>query len=389
YALVDYQTAYFKANYPVAFLAASMTLDIHNTDKLNTFRQELDRLHIALLPPDVNRSDPVFSVETGEDGTQAIRYALGAIKGVGVEAMRGLVAAREAGGPFADPFDLARRVDLRSMNKRLWENMIRAGAFDALEPNRARLHGAVDTLHGHGSAEAAERSSGQSSLFGGAGGGLETPALPEIPDWDMMERLKHEFEAIGFYLSAHPLDSFNTARVGAVPSGQLADRVKGGATQIKMAGVVMSKREMSTRNGGRMAFVVLSDASGVFEVTLFSEVLAAARPLLDGGTPLLLTVDLQSNGDMMRLTCQRIEPLDEAVARSGLGLTIFLGDGKAVKPLHALLEREGQGRGRVNLMVPLGDGREAEIVLPRGYAIGAKTRAALRSTQGVVDVREV
>ena len=390
YALVAYQTAYFKANHPVAFLAASMTLDLGNTDKLNAFRQELDRIGIALLPPDVNRSEAVFSVERQEDGALAIRYALGAIKGVGAEAMRALVAERQKNGPFKDVFDVSRRVDPKVMNKRQWENLIRAGAFDRLDANRARLHAGVDLLVRHASAQAEERSAGQSNLFGGAnGGGLDAPPLPGIDDWDMMERLKQEFEAIGFYLSAHPLDSFNTVRVGAVPSSDIASRLRGTSTVFKMAGVVMSKREMSTRSGGRMSFVMLSDATGVFEVTLFSEVLAASRHLLEGGTPLLLSLEAQTNGDDHRLTCQRIEPLDEAIARAGIGLKVFLDEPNAAAPLATTLGREGDGRGRVNIMVPVGEGREVEIVLPKGYAITAKGRAALRAIPGIVDVQEV
>ena len=276
------------------------------------------------------------------------------------------------------------------MNKRQWENLIRAGAFDRLDGNRARLHAGVDLLVRHGSAQAEERSAGQSNLFGGAdGGGLDAPPLPGVADWDMMERLKQEFEAIGFYLSAHPLDSFNTVRVGAVPSSGIAQRLRGGATAFKMAGVVMSKREMSTRSGGRMAFVMLSDSAGVFEVTLFSEVLASSRHLLDGGTPLLLSLEAQPNGDNPRLTCQRIEPLDEAVARAGIGLRVFLDEPKAAAPLATTLGREGDGRGRVNIMIPIGEGREVEIVLPKGYAVSAKGRAALRAIPGIVDVQEV
>ncbi len=390
YALVAYQTAYFKANYPVAFLAASMTLDLGNTDKLNAFRQEVDRIGIKLLTPDINKSQAVFSVEPLDNGEHAIRYALGAIKGVGAEAMRALVAEREANGPFKDVFDVSRRVDPKIMNKRQWENLIRAGAFDRLDPNRAHLHAGVDLLVRHGSAQAVERSQGQSNLFGGEGGArLDTPPLPAVPDWDMMDRLKHEFEAIGFYLSAHPLDSFNTIRVGAVPSSGVAHRLRGGATAFKMAGVVMSKREMSTRSGGRMAFVMFSDTAGVFEVTLFSEILASSRHLLDGGTPLLLSLEAQPNGDNPRLTCNRMEPLDEAVARAGVGLTVFLDEAKAAAPLATTLDREGIGRGRVNIMVPIGDGREVELVLPKGYAISAKGRAALRSIPGIVDVQEV
>src|SRR5690606_18020119 len=239
YALVAYQTGWLKANWPVEFFAASMTLDLGNTDKLNVFKQELDRMGIALLPPDVNRSDAVFAVEvlpegqeTKGKGGKAIRYALGAIKGVGIEAMRDLVRARREGGPFRDLFDFARRVDPRHLNRRQLENLIKAGAFDSLEPNRARVIAAVDTLVRYAQGQAADRETGQESLFGGAA--FATPRLPQMPDWDVMERLRQEFEAVGFYLSAHPLDAYNTRRLGVARSAEIGARAHQGATELRL-----------------------------------------------------------------------------------------------------------------------------------------------------------
>ncbi|MEE8270189.1 MAG: DNA polymerase III subunit alpha [Alphaproteobacteria bacterium] len=391
YALVAYQTAYLKANYPVEFMAASMTLDLGNTDKLATFRQELDRLGVTLLTPDINRSDPVFAVERLADDGKAIRYAMGAIKGVGVEAMKAVAAERDANGRFADVFDVAARLDPKTVNKRQWENLVRAGAFDALNDNRAQLLAGVDTLVRRGHAAAAERQSGQSSLFGGDGAtaALTAPALPAVDEWDLMERLKQEHDAIGFYLSAHPLSGFNTARVGAVPAADIGPRLHAGATTIKMAGIVMAKRETSTRSGNRMAFVTLSDTSGVYEVTLFAEVLVKAAPLLEGGMLVLLRVELQQNGDTPRLTCHDIEPLDQAVARASVRLKVYLDSERAVGPLQSTLAREGPGRGQIRVLVPIGTGREAEIALPQAYAVTAKGRAALKAIPGVVDVQEI
>src|SRR5262249_18559035 len=166
YALVAYQTAWLKANYPVEFFAASMTLDLGNTDKLNVFRQELDRLKIRLLPPDINRSRVGFGVELLPDGSRAIRYALAAVKGLGEGAVASMVQEREANGPFKDLFDFADRVDARGLNKRQLENLIAAGAFDPLNPNRRQTFEAVEVMLRHAGRAADDRASQQVSLFG-------------------------------------------------------------------------------------------------------------------------------------------------------------------------------------------------------------------------------
>lgn len=389
YAIVAYQTAYLKANHPVEFLAASMTLDLGNTDKLNVFRQELTRLKIKLLIPDINKSEAVFAVETLPDGSKAIRYALGAIKGVGPEAMRSLVQEREKGGPFKDLFDLARRLDLKLMNKRQLENLARAGAFDSIERNRARVVASFETLLRYAHTMAAERESGQIGLFGGpAGGGLSAPPLPTIPDWDSMERLRQEFDAVGFYLSAHPLDTYNTKRLGSVRSAEIGQKMRMGHTQLRLAGILMAKREMTTKTGNRMCFGTFSDASGVFEVTFFAETLATARQLLEVGAALAMAVEIQSRGEELRLTALSVEPIDQALARSAARFIIYVDGVQAIQPLHGLLDREGQGRCKVNLQLLLSPTEEVEIELPGAYAVGGRAKAALKSVPGVLSVEE-
>ena len=178
YALIAYQTAYLKANHPVEFLAASMTLDRGNTDKLNVFRQELDRLEITLLQPDINRSGVDFEVETDQSGASAIRYALAAIKNVGAGAMAMVIAERDENGPFTDLFDFARRLDTGQINKRQIENLAKAGAFDGLDPNRAQVVSAADLLLRHATVALQERQSSQVNLFGEAADEIATPPLP-------------------------------------------------------------------------------------------------------------------------------------------------------------------------------------------------------------------
>ncbi|WP_029007595.1 DNA polymerase III subunit alpha [Azospirillum halopraeferens] len=392
YALVAYHTAYLKANYPVEFMAASMTLDLGNTDKLNVFRQELSRLGIRLLTPDINRSDSIFGVEVLPDGTKAIRYALAAVKGVGLQAMKAVVDERRKNGPFRSLFDFARRLDLETINKRQLENLTCAGAFDGIDANRARVHGALETLIRYARAEAAERQSGIGNLFGGGGGGLSEPNLPKVADWEPLEKLKHEFQAIGFYLSAHPLDAFARAlgRMKVLRSAEIAGAVaRGGSTRYKMAGIVVSKKEKTAKSGSRFAFVELSDAGGGYEVTCFSEVLSSSRDLLEPGTPVLLTVDAQMNGEEVRLTCQEVKPLEEAVASVSDGLRVVLRDDRPLPGLKGTLERFSKGRGRVHVLVEVEPLKEIEIQLPGSYFINAQSRAALKAVPGVVEVADL
>ena len=386
YALVAYQTAYLKANYPVEFMAASMTFDMGNTDKLNLFRQELDRLGIRLLTPEVNRSRADFGVERLEDGTKAIRYALGAIKNVGESAMEALVAEREAQGPYRSLGDFANRIDPRGLNKRQIENLARAGAFDGLNPNRRQVHDGAETIVRHAAAAAGERASAQVNLFGEAGGG-EGPdlVLPRVEDWSAMDRLREEFEAIGFYLSAHPLDAYGAglARLGVVRAADLPSTLARAAGRKRAAGIVIGRQERTSRQGNRFAFIQFSDASGVFEVMVFADLLARCQDLLESGEPLLVTLEARGEGEGLRLTAQDIEPLEAAVAAAGGGLKIFLSDPQPLVSLKSVLGRDGRGRGRVALVVDLPGRNEVALELEERYRLGPEIRQAIKAIPGL------
>ncbi|NIA67292.1 DNA polymerase III subunit alpha [Pelagibius litoralis] len=386
YALVAYQTAYLKANHPVEFIAASMTYDMGNTDKLNVYRQELQRLGIALLLPDINRSERDFSVEALDDGTPAIRYALAAVKNVGGAAMDSVIEERQSGGAFKSLADFAQRVDVKQINKRQVENLARAGAFDDLSPNRAQVYHAAETIVRYASAAASERESAQVNLFGAADESepLALP-LPPVEDWPGMDRLRNEFDAIGFYLSAHPLDTYGPTleKIKAKTSTEVMQMGK--SDLVTMAGIVIGKRELNSRKGNRMAFVQLTDASGVFEVTLFSETLSQAREFLEGGQPLSLKVSVEHRGeDEPRLTAQSLEPLDNAAARGSDGLNIHLTSPKPLSSLKSILEREGRGRRKVKLVLTLADGQEVELALGGGYQLSPTTRQAIKAIPGIV-----
>jgi DNA polymerase-3 subunit alpha len=393
YGLVAYQTAYLKANHPVEFLAASMTLDLGNTDKLNHFRQELGRLGIALLPPDINRSEVAFSVEADpKTGKPAIRYALAAVKGVGQQAMRELVAERAAHGPYKDVFDFARRLDTKSFNRRQFENLVKAGAFECLNPNRAQSFAAADLLLRQASRAAEERVTKQENLFAGVDPGFAArPSLPVVADWPPVERLQHEFDAIGFYLSSHPLDPYakSLERAGVLRWVDLPVALAAnGSTRFRLAGIVIGKKERTSARGNRFAFVQLSDNSGAFEVTVFSEVLAQTRGVLEGGQPLVVTVDVRREEENLRLTVQKIEPLDTIVAQAAAGLRIFVAEAEALPRLKSVISREAGGRGRVTIVLDL-PSREIEMALPGGFRIDPKIRAAVKSLPGIIDVHDI
>ena len=393
YALITYQTAYLKANYPVEFMAASMTLDLGNTDKLAHFRQELDRLGIVLLPPDVNRSDVAFAVETdAKSGNPAIRYALAAVKGVGAQAMCDLAAERTANGPFRDLFDLAARIDAKSFNRRQFESLAKAGAFDSLDPNRAQSFAAADLLLRQASRAAEERETRQASLFAGIDDGFAArPALPVVADWPAVERLQNEFEATGLYLSGHPLDPHGKSleRAGILRWTDLpAALAANSSTRFRLAGIVLGKKERTSARGSRFAFVELSDPTGKFEITVFSEELSRSRQMLEPGEKLAVTVDVRHEEESLRLTAQKIEPLDVVVAQAAAGLRVFVAEAEALPRLRSVIAREAGGRGRVTVVLDL-PSREVELALPGGFRVDPHVRAAVKSLPGILDVHDI
>ncbi len=386
YALVAYQTAYLKANHPVEFMAASMTLELGNTDKLNEFRQELDRLGIRLLPPDVNGSSAAFTVAAVKGEDSAIRYALAALKGVGAAAMRALVGERESGGAFKSLADLANRVDPKAVNKRTVESLAAAGAFDSLTPNRRQVFEAAELIVRHAAAAAESRTSNQASLFGGDQSAAPRLALPQAADWSPLEKLQHEFDAVGFYLSAHPLDGYGQSlkRLGVVKAAELLAIARIDPGRRKIAAIVIGKQERTAKSGNRFAFVQLSDQTGALEAIVFAEVLSKCRDLLDSGQPLLVSLDARVEGDELKLMAQNFEPLEAAAAQAAQGLKVYATDTSPLESLKNVLQREGRGRGRVAVVLDLGPGEELEFELPETYKLTADGRKAIKGLPGLV-----
>ncbi|WP_374373098.1 DNA polymerase III subunit alpha [Dongia sp.] len=390
YALVAYQTAWLKANYPVEFFAASMTYDMGNTDKLNLFRQELNRLGIKLLQPDINKSRPTFAVEQQADGSLAVRYALGAVKNVGMGPVEAMLRTREEGGPFKSLEDFCERVDPKGLNKRQLENLVLAGAFDSLNANRRQVHDSVEQMLRQAQAAHEARGSSQSMMFAEAT--QVRLNLPPIPDWLPMERLQNEFGAIGFYLSAHPLDSYGAslARLDVVPFADLPQWLKArGATRAKVAGLVVGKQERTSQKGNRFAFIQLTDASGMYEATIFSERLTAAREMLEPGRALLLSVDCRQEEDSLRLMVNEVSSLDQAAAATAAGLKIFLKEPSPVDGIKQILAKAGRGKGKIELILDLPEQkREVDVTLKDRVAVSPQVRSAIRAIPGVLEVMD-
>ena len=382
YALVAYQTAYMKANHPVEFLAASMTFEMGNTDKLAEFRAEAERLGIRVEPPSVNRSGVGFEVEGG-----AILYALSALKGVGSQAVESIVAARGT-RPFSDLADFASRINPRIVNKRVLESLAAAGALDALEPDRARAFAAVDAVLAMAQRRQDAAAMGQQELFAGPAA-AEPLVIPAVEPWLPAERLKREFDAVGFFLSGHPLDDYAAAlkRLRIPTWSEFVRAVRAGATAGKVAGTVVSRVERRTRTGNHMGIVGFSDPSGHYEAVIFAEGLLQFRDLLEPGNAVLLMLSAELRGDEVRARIQSVERLDEAARKVAHGLRVFL---RTPEPIESVARRlEGRGDAEVSMVLMLGNGTEVEVKLPGRFKVSPQIAGAIRAVPGVVEVQAV
>lgn len=392
YALIAYQTAWLKANYPVEFMAASMALDVGNTEKLAIFKQECDNLKLTIIPPDVNRSFANFEVKN-----QEILYALGALKGVGLAAMEKVVQEREANGPFKDLYDFAERVDVKAMNKKQFHMLACAGGFDELKVKRWNVVETSEKLLLYMNTLNAEKDSGQVNLFAGTdeANDINRPPLIEGEAWDHIETLKHEFDAIGFYLSAHPLDNLveKLKKQKTVFFTDLEERLASTlAARIGVAGVLIKKQErISAKSGNKFAFLTLSDPTGVFEIMVFADTLAQARDLLKVGESLYVTVDAElSEQGQPSMRANSIARLSEVIDTKRRSCSIKLDpnhEPQVIRTIHDILAEGQRGHVRVDLMMPLTNiSCKAHFKIPGGWAITSETIKMLNDLEGVREV---
>ena len=387
YSLISYQTAYLKAHYPVEFMCAVMSLDMINVDKLLLYKEECKKMGIKVLPPDINKSLTEFAVEGNN-----IRYALAAVKSVGAANMDAIIRERKTKGVFKDLSDFIHRVDARQINRRQLEQLIKAGAFDCMDKSRGRLFANIDMIISHISSATELKNSAQNSLFGVEE--LQAKVtLPDKPDWPELEKLRLEAEAVGFYLSAHPLDSYSKGmeRLGVKKYVEVMQGLRvGDSLRSKLAGCVNSFQKRISKNGNKYAFLEMSDGSSNFEGLLFAEGVAKYEEIIQSGNPLLIsvTIDKKEEDVNPRMMINTVELLDQAIAEVANGLEIHINDVHTVSLLKQVLSKDRNGRNKIYIK-PDNDNWDIRIAVPGGFALYGDILAQIRALPGITKVKEI
>lgn len=384
YALVAYQTAWLKAHHRAEFYAASMSFDRALTDKLGIFVEDMRRGEVECLPPDINASHAYFTVADG-----AVRYALGALKGVGEKAMEALVGEREKGGAFQSLEDLAARIDPRLLNRRQLESLAGAGAFDSIKPERPAVFAAAETILAHATSAHDQRTSGQAALFGANPAEAAPIRLPRDATWTLAQRMAAEREAFGFYFSAHPVDAsrhllaaHKVRTFADIAEMRIAEGERVGAS---MAGLVEEARWRTSAKGRRYMMATLSDSSGQFVATAFDdEATAALEAAAKAGQCGLLGVELdrRAGDETPRVTIKRFQPLSDLAKRTRLQMTVRVTDGALVPGIMRELADSRASNGLLRFIVPLASGGEATIVAGRDFALDGELAARIEHITG-------
>jgi DNA polymerase III subunit alpha len=389
YALLAYQTAWLKAHYPADFFAGSMCFDISNTDKLAIFADDMRRMNVQCLPPCINTSIADFSVEPNE-GKMAVRYALGALKGVGEGAMEQLCAERAANGPFTSIDDFAERIGARLLNRRQVESLVGAGAFDPIEPSRSALHASAETIVAVAAQAESARNSGQGGLFGADDGGSVSVPLAPVAAWSLAERMTQEKDAFGFYFSAHPVDRYrhladaHHARSFAAICG-LPAPVDGSRTGAVMAGMVEDFRWRTSARGRRYAMATISDASGQFIATCFDDQVSAdLEEAGRTGDCALLTVELdrKAGEETPRITIKRLQRFEAIAGNVRLKIVVDVADAQALPHLATMLEGWRGGRSELVARIGLPAG-SALVRLGRDFTLDAEIAERIGALPGI------
>jgi DNA polymerase-3 subunit alpha len=384
YALLTYQTAWLKAHHRAEFYAASMSFDVALTDKLAMFVDDMRRGGVECLPPDVNASEAHFTVEDG-----AVRYALGALKGVGDKAMEELVVERSRGGPFNSLEDFAARIDPRLLNRRQLESLAAAGAFDAVQPNRAAVFAGAETILAHAASEHDQRTSGQAGLFGGNSAEAAPIRLPRDASWTLAQRMAAERDAFGFYFSAHPVDAarhlLTAHKVRTFAEVSEMEVAEGERVGASMAALIEDARWRTSAKGRRYMMATLSDRSGQFIATAFDdEVTSALESAAKAGQCGLLGVELdrRAGDDAPRVTIKRIQPLSDLAKKTRLQMLVTITDAAVIQRVTSCLAEARGGNGLVRLALPLGAGGEALVIAGRDFVLDGELAARIERITG-------
>jgi DNA polymerase-3 subunit alpha len=384
YALIAYHTAWLKVHHRAEFYAASMSFDMAQTDKLALFVEDARRGGVEVLPPCINSSRADFSVEEGK-----VRYALGALKGVGEGAMETIVREREANGQFTSMEDFAARIDPRQLNRRQLESLAGAGVFDPINPDRAAVFGGAETILAHATSAADQRTSGQGGLFGGAGVEVASIRLPKGTSWSLAERMSGECEAYGFYFSSHPVDAHkhllaaHKVRTFAEVSGTPISAE--GRTVATMAGLIEEARWRTSAKGRRYMMATLSDSSGQFMATAFEdEVCQALENAARQQNCALLTVELdrREGDETPRVAIKRLQPLGELAEKSRLEMLVHVSGADMVPLLTSVLRPARGGSGALRMTIPLETGGAATMVVGREFRLDAELASQIERICG-------
>ena len=363
YAAVCYQTGYLKAHYPTEFMAALMTTDMGNVDKIVGYFSDCRDLNIKVLPPDVNESHKNFTVVD-----KAIRFGLAAIKNVGEGAVESIIEIRNNTGPFKSFFEFCRRVDLHKVNKRMLEGLIKTGAFDSTGAKRSQLTAVLEQAVEEGAAAQRERDMGQTNMFGDELGGPEAaeqfaaPALPNIPEWDQNERLKHERELTGFYISSHPLAPYEATIKALSTATTISLPESSDGREVKLCGIITTVKSMLTKKGDKMAYITLEDLLGVVEIVVFPDLYKSAADLVVPESLVRVTGTVDRGDKGTKIRGSKIEPLAEVQARMIKRVHIRLpGHLDITEQLSRLREvfQRHPGRTTISLMLSMDASQEA------------------------------
>lgn len=396
YALLAYQTAWLKAHYPHEFYAASMCFDMHQSEKLSIFVDDMKRLGVTVLPPSINKSRPSFAVEEQEGALLAVRYALAGLKNVGEKAMQQLVEERISEGLFKSIDDFANRIDPHGMNKRQIESLAAAGAFDDLESNRAAVHQGADIILSVANSAAEARKSGQGGLFGeGTDGEMQAIRLPQDASWNLSETMIYERDAFGFYFASHPITQFQaiTSSHGTQTYASLCEAEPIGEGQrkpAKMAALIEGVRWRESKRGNRFVLCDLSDSSGQFSGSCFEEEHCnGLAELAKEGRCALLDVELDqlSADENPRVSIRQVRPLDslEKVTRTKMELDIR--DLDALHELKNLMAPRTGGKSELVVKVASLDNKFSRLSLGRSFQLDAEAVEMLSKVDGIENVR--
>ena len=390
YALIAWQTAWLKRHYTAEFLAALMTMDIGNTDKLAIFRQDCHHYDLAMLAPCVNHSEAIFTVETLAGG-QGIRYGLGAIRNVGFDLMKSLVDERIQHGRFTSLEDFASRGAV-NLNRRMLENLIKAGALDDFGHTRSTMFDAVDRILSFAQMARKEAETAQDNLFNSVEGVTLDIPLEHKPEWASKEKLTFEMEALGLYLSAHPLDEYmdQLKPLNITFASQINEKLNDTteAVTLHFAGLLYAKQIRTSQNNNRFAFMQMTDPTGMIDITLFSDVLANAEEYLIENEPIYIKADARREDDRLKLLAREVLPLDDAINTKTMGMVVHVMDAAAFSGIASGLARDGEGRQKLLLKMHV-QTHQVILKLPGSYKLSQGFRQHVKSLDGVVSVENI